>query len=103
MPAQSHSEAASTLRRIAFGMRPSQALYVVAKLGVADHLAGKPMTAIELASLTGANAAALHRVMRALAALDVFAEASTGEFALNSTSELLRSDARGSFRGACCS
>jgi hypothetical protein len=36
--------------------------------------------------------------MRALCALDVFSEAGTGEFALNATSQLLRSDVSGSFR-----
>jgi hypothetical protein len=81
-------------------MRASQALYVAAKLNVADHLARKPMTGAELASVTGADAGALRRVMRALCALDVFAEAGTGEFSLNSTSELLRSDVPGSYRAA---
>jgi hypothetical protein len=38
--------------------------------------------------------------MRALCALGVFSESSSGEFSLNSTSELLRSDTADSFRSA---
>jgi hypothetical protein len=54
----------------------------------------------ELATATGADAAAVQRVMRTLCALDVFAESSMGKFSLNPTSELLRSDAPGSYRAA---
>jgi Dimerisation domain len=100
MPAQSPAEGAAALRQIAFGLRASQALYVVAKLNVADHLTRKPMNGVELATITGADSAALHRVMRTLCALDVFVESSNGEFSLNSTAELLRTDAPGSFRAA---
>lgn len=100
LSAQSGAEGAATLRHITGGLRASQALYVAAKLNVADHLARKSMNSAELATLTGANSAALHRVMRTLCALDVFAESSTGEFSLNSTAELLRSDATGSYRAA---
>jgi hypothetical protein len=81
-------------------MRASQALYVAAELRVADHLARQPMTGCELALATGADAAALDRVMRALCALDIFAESATGEFSLNETSRLLRSDSPGSYRAA---
>jgi len=100
MPVQFPAQAAAALRHIANGMRASQALYVAAKLNVADHLTRKPMNGFELAAVTGADSAALHRVMRALCALDVFTESSTGQFSLNSTSELLRSDAPGSLRAA---
>ncbi len=98
MPAQTHAQAAAALRQIAFGLRASQALYVAAKLEIADHLAPKPMTSAALAQSTGADAGALHRLMRALCALGVFSESSTGEFALNATAELLRSDIPGSYR-----
>ena len=95
MPIQFPAQAAAALRQIANGMRASQALYVAAKLNVADHLTRKPMNGFELAAVTGADSAALHRVMRALCALDVFTESSTGQFSLNSTSELLRMTPRG--------
>jgi hypothetical protein len=81
-------------------MKTSQALHVAAKLNVADHLSRKPMKASELATATGTDPAALHRLMRALCALGVFAESSGGEFSLNPAAEMLRSDVPGSFRAA---
>lgn len=98
MPAQTHPQSAAALRQIAFGLRGAQALHVAARLAIADHLAAKPMTGAALAQVTGADA--LHRLMRALCALGVFTESATGEFALNATSELLRSDVPGSYRSA---
>ena len=71
---------------------------MAAQLNVADHLAQGPRNAHELAHLTGANAAALGRVMRALCALGVFAESNSGYFSLNAAAQLLRSDVPGSFR-----
>lgn len=98
MPGQSHAHPAARLTQVAFGLRASQALYVAAKLKIADHLASKPLRSEDLAVITGADAGALRRLMRALCALGVFAESGTGEFSLNPTAELLRSDAPGSFR-----
>jgi len=100
MPLQPRAQAAAALRQIAFGLRASQALYVAAKLNVADHLAQGPLDAEELSNATEADAAALGRVMRALCSLDVFVESSTGKFSLNSTAELLRSGVPGSYRAA---
>jgi hypothetical protein len=59
-------------------MRASQAPYVAAVLNVADNLAYKPMSSMKLANVTGSHPAALHRVMRTLSALDVFAESGDG-------------------------
>jgi hypothetical protein len=73
MKSQTHAQGAAALRRIAFGMRAAQALFVAAELKVADHLAHKAMTSSELSKLTGADADALRRVMRTLCALDTFA------------------------------
>ncbi len=56
MQSHVHGEGTAHLRRIAFGMRASQALYVAAKLGIADHLARAPMTGAELAAVTYADA-----------------------------------------------
>ena len=100
MATQSCAEATAALRQISFGLRVSQALYVAAKLNVADHLARKPMDADELSTATQVDGAALRRVMRALCSLGVFAESCTGDFSLNSTAELLRSDVPGSSRAA---
>lgn len=43
MPLQPRAQAVAALRQIAFGLRASQALYVAAKLNVADHLAQGPL------------------------------------------------------------
>ena len=54
------------------GFQVSQALYVVAKLGVSTALLQGPRTVEQLAAATGANADALGRVIRALAPVGVF-------------------------------
>jgi hypothetical protein len=100
MPIQPPAHAAAALRQIAFGLRASQALYVATRLNVGDHLAQGPLDAEELSRATKVDAAALGRVMRALCSLNVFAESRSGEFSLNSTAELLRSDVPGSYRAA---
>jgi hypothetical protein len=92
------ARAAGTLRGIVNGLRASQALLVVARLNVADHLAQGPLDAEQLARATGTSPAALSRVMRALCALGVFTESMPGQFALNPAAQLLRSDVPGSFR-----
>ena len=52
----------------------TQAIYVVAELGVADLLADGPKAPAELAETTGANTELLYRVLRALASLGIFSE-----------------------------
>jgi len=77
----------------------TQALRVVAELGIADLLATKARRSVdELAAETGAHAPSLYRFMRALASCGVFVE--TGERVFESTpmAELLRSDIEGSLR-----
>jgi hypothetical protein len=54
----------------------SQALYVAAKLGVADLLADGPRPVEALASATQTDAPSLRRVLRALASVGVFTQAS---------------------------
>jgi hypothetical protein len=100
MDSQSRAQGVATLRQIVSGMCASQALHVAAKLGIADHLARKPMDAVELAGATQTDVMALHRLMRALCALDVFSESDNGTFSLNPAAEMLRSDVAGSYRAA---
>jgi hypothetical protein len=76
----------------------TQGLSVAAELGIADLLAEQPCTAQELAGKCGADADALYRLLRALAAVGVFAEDEHGRFALTPLAELLRSDVAGSQR-----
>src|SRR6266849_3301190 len=74
------------------GYRTTQALYVAAKLGIADHLVNGPKSAEELAKEVGANSKALFRLMRYLAALDVFTQAESGKFGLAPLGKLLGTD-----------
>jgi O-methyltransferase/methyltransferase family protein len=98
MATRSPAEAAATLRRLAYGLRVSQALFAVAQLRVADHLSERPLDRFELASVTGADAAALGRLMRALCALGLFAESRSGHFSLRCAGQFLRSEVPGSYR-----
>ena len=76
----------------------SQAVGVVALLGVADEIAGGPRGSDEIARAVGADREALYRVLRLLASLGVFAEGPPGSFGLTPLGETLRSDAPGSVR-----
>lgn len=78
----------------------SQAIGVVARLGVADLVADKPLTPAELAAACEADPDALYRVLRATATVGVFAEDDKGRFALTPMAELLRNDAPLSLRAA---
>jgi len=70
----------------------TQALYVAAKLGIADLVEHGPRTATELAAATGAQASTLHRLLRALAGLGVFVEDPARRFALTPLAERLLSN-----------
>lgn len=70
----------------------SQLIHVAAKLGLADLLKGGPKSPAELARSAGADARALHRALRALASVGVFAERKDGRFALTPLAATLRSD-----------
>src|SRR5262245_36205705 len=80
------------------GFWVSRAIYVAAKLGLADLVKDGPKTAGELAQLTGTHAPSLYRVLRALAGVGVFAGAGHGRFSQTPLSETLRSDTPGSLR-----
>jgi hypothetical protein len=88
------------LRQLAFAMRISRALHVVAQLGIADLLASGPMTSDRLALAAGADAQSLRRLLRALVAYGVFEEAAPDRYGLNAAAELLRRDVPGSQRAA---
>ncbi len=70
----------------------TQALYVVAKLGVADYLRAGPTGSDELGQKVGANPKALFRVMRHLATVGVFTQDHSRRFGLTPLGELLCSD-----------
>jgi hypothetical protein len=76
----------------------TQAVAVVAELGIADLLVAGPRSVGEMAEDSGADPDALYRVLRALASFDVFDEHERRRFTLTPIGELLRSDMGGSFR-----
>ena len=86
------------LFQLLFGFMATRTLTAVASLGVADALKDGPRYYTELAAAVGADQRALHRAMRLLVSLGVFAEPAPGTFALTPVSELLRSDVPGSMR-----
>lgn len=86
------------LRRLLTGYRVSQAIYVVAELGIADLLADGPREIDALASAAGAHAGALYRTLRFLAGVGLFAEVAPRHFALTPLGVGLRRDVPGSLR-----
>lgn len=81
----------AVVMRMMFGAWLQQALYVVAKLDVADALADGPKDVAALAEQVGADPTALARFLRALASAGLFVEQAPGRFALNGPAEYLRS------------
>ena len=86
------------LSQMAIGHYVSQALYLVAQLGIADLLKDGPCDGRDLATATRTHAPSLMRVMRLLASVGVFEEVSNGEFALTPLGEPLRADVPDSMR-----
>lgn len=81
------------LMRLVNGYQVSQALHVVATLGIADLLREGPRTSDDLAAAADAHPQALYRVLRALAAVGVFRESEDRSFSLTPMGQGLRSDA----------
>ena len=92
------SSPSTDLRRMIVGYRLSQAIYVAAKLGIADLLKGGPRDAEDLAAAAKAHGPSLYRVLRLLASEGIFEELEEGRFGLTPLAEPLRSDAGESFR-----
>ena len=76
----------------------SQAIYVAAKLRIADQLKDGPRPAEELAAAAGVAPRPLYRVLRALAGVGVFAQEADGRFRLNPLAEPLRDGGPDSLR-----
>jgi hypothetical protein len=76
----------------------AQAIYVAAKLGIADVLRDGPMSSSAIASAVGAHPGSLYRLLRALGSLGVFRERSDGQFELTPISVLLQTEHPGSMR-----
>jgi O-methyltransferase domain len=72
------------------GALATRALSIVADLGVPEALAGGPRPVDQLARELGADPDTLHRLLRALASDEVFAEEEPGVFGHTDASEQLR-------------
>src|SRR5580765_2488605 len=80
------------------GMWVSQILSAVAQLGVPDLIAAGTRSVEHLADECGADASALHRLLRAAATVGLVVETAPGEFALTPLGETLRANTPGSLR-----
>jgi SAM-dependent methyltransferase len=92
VPTEPELAAATAMLRMIWGIHISRAVYVAAKLGIADLIADGPASSTELARATGTHEPSLYRVLRLLAALEVFAEVEPRSFALTVLGDRLRSD-----------
>ena len=88
----------AVLMQMMTGYWVSQAVYAAAKLGLADLVADGVGDVDVLAERTGADASSLHRVLRALASVGVFTEASPASYGLTPLAGLLRAGTPDSMR-----
>ena len=88
----------AVLTQIAFGAMMTQALYVAAKLGIADLLKDAPRSIAELAAATDTHERSLYRVLRSLAGAGIFQETESKVFANTPLSDAIRADAPNSMR-----
>jgi hypothetical protein len=80
------------ISRMLTGYWITQALYVAAKLGLADLLKDGLKSTDDLAAATQTHPRALYRLLRALASVGVFAEHDGHRFSLTPLAECLRSE-----------
>jgi hypothetical protein len=83
---------------MATGYWVSQAIYVAAKLGIADLLKDGPQPCVTLAASTGSDAPSLFRLMRALSSVGIFSQLDRDRFALSRLAESLQTEVQGSLR-----
>ncbi|SFC12957.1 Dimerisation domain-containing protein [Polaromonas sp. OV174] len=76
----------------------SRAVYVAARLGIADLLADGPKSVQALADATQTHGPSLYRLLRALASLGLFTESGGQRFALTEHGATLQTGAPGSAR-----
>lgn len=95
-PTRNPSDSEAMLRMIA-GFWLTQAIYVAAKLGIADLLEDGPKPTAVLANATRTHEPSLYRVLRTLASVGVFVE-DDGRFGLTPMAVQLRRDVVGSLR-----
>jgi predicted O-methyltransferase YrrM len=99
IPASPEDSAAPwKLLQMMTGYWVTQALYVAAKLGIADLLREGPVNCDVLAGKTSTHPQSLYRTLRALASVGVFTEVAPEQFALTPSAALLQSGTPNSMR-----
>ncbi len=89
----------AVMLNLSIGHWVARLVHVAAKLRLADLLKGGPRTAEDLAAATGVQAAALYRVLRALASVGVFAETTGRRFKLTPIAATLQTGVPASMHG----
>lgn len=92
------AETTRSFLQMTTGYWVTQALYVAAKLGIADLLKNGPQPITALAATLEAHEDFLYRVLRTLCSVGVFEETGEKTFQLSPMAQLLRSDVPQSFR-----
>ena len=80
------------LFKLATGYMSSQAIYVAAKLGIADLLKNGSKNVDEIAHSINVNKNSLYRLLRVLASIGIFVEVEERVFDLTEKGSMLRSD-----------
>ena len=86
------------MQRLIMGYRQTQAVHVAAELGLSDLLAAGPVGVADLAAATDCDPRSLHRLLRALASIEVYRELPDGRYTSTPLGDQLRSDSSGSAR-----
>jgi len=97
-PTKEGSPPPPVLLEMATGYWLSQAIYVAAKLGIADLLKDGPQSSAALAASTGSDAPSLFRLMRALSSVGIFSRLGSDCFAVSRLAESLQTEVHGSLR-----
>jgi hypothetical protein len=90
----------SRMLQLLWGYKTTQAIAVVARLGIADLVTVAPKTVEELVRETKTHAPSLRRVLQFLTNFGIFAEDADGKYRQTELSKTLRRDAQRSYRGA---
>lgn len=90
MADRSEQSPENVLSQMIGGYRISQAIFVAAKLGIADSLKDESRSSDELAAAAGVNPQALHRVLVVLVSVGILREVEPRRFALTPMGTLLQ-------------
>jgi SAM-dependent methyltransferase len=90
-------EIPEVLSEISSGFMKTQAVYSIAKLGIAEYLSDGPKSSEALAEIIDVDPAALYRLLRAVESIGFFTEPQPGIFALTPLGEYLNKDTPGGF------